>query len=83
MTQGPPEKRMLREMGATIDDLDIGTTPLLSSEDFMNRCAGWMRDVEGSVGRDRAMIVYGAKGKELVGASNVNWDRVVAGSCQS
>lgn len=69
-------------MQADFKQIDVISTPLLSSVDFENRIKSWLKEVDESVGRDKALVVYFGKVKEDLGKMGVEYDPVVAATCR-
>lgn len=70
-------------MGADFTELDIVTTPLLSDADFTKRIAKWVASVGEVEDRQHAVIAHFSGVKEAVQKTGVNWNRVVASTCQA
>ena len=82
MFQAPAEKKYITAMGAIWSEVDIITRPLLSSKDFADRLSKWLEEVDETVGRGKAVVVHFAGVKDGANKAGVNWNLVVAATCQ-
>ncbi|EIW73239.1 hypothetical protein TREMEDRAFT_59407 [Tremella mesenterica DSM 1558] len=54
----PTEKRWLTAMGAKYTDIDIVSHPVSSGQDVIDRLKSWSEEIDASVGRSKALIVW-------------------------
>lgn len=78
----PAEKRFLEAMGCDYVDIDVAAKPITSGEDFANRLAHWLEEVDTSPGgRSKAVVVHFVNVKATVEKRGVSWDGVIAATC--
>jgi hypothetical protein len=80
--QAPTEKRYLEAMKADYSQMDVVSKPLVSAEDFEARLQDWLREVDVTMGRDQAMVVYFNKVKDDLTKTGINFAAVVQATCQ-
>ncbi|ORY23559.1 hypothetical protein BCR39DRAFT_549174 [Naematelia encephala] len=77
----PPEKRYLQAMGADYSDIDVVTRPLLSDKDLEERLAPWIKEVDATIGRPNALLIWAAQAKAELTKKNLDWNIVVGQTC--
>ena len=78
----PAEKRYLTAMGAEYTDIDVITSPPLTSTDFAERIRPWLEEVDSRTSRQSALIVHFGTVKPDLVKKGVDFTAVIAETCR-